>query len=276
MSGRHLPFLRQQQGATLVVGLIFLAVLTLIGVTAAYGMALAAQQSEAHYASQLLADLRRAKATLDAARPTAVNLSWATVRMLDLASQTVLSNVDDVRSALYAAKICSYAQGMNLLRVASNARTWNLQLGDIARIWKGGCIIRARFLDRIRQAYGRDASLANLLVDPSFAADMNTRQAAWRRVVVKAIEAGVAVPAMTASLGYFDTYRRERLPANFGKPWSEGEDRAIAVAFDAGVAIPDMARKHARTQGSIRLRLEKLGKLPPSGEARYENRPSAA
>jgi hypothetical protein len=65
--------------------------------------------------------------------------------------------------------------------------------------------------------------------------------------------------------------RRERLPANFGKPWNEGEDRAIAVAFDAGVGIPEMARKHARTQGSIRLRLEKLGKLPPSGEARYDN-----
>jgi hypothetical protein len=70
--------------------------------------------------------------------------------------------------------------------------------------------------------------------------------------------------------------RRERLPANFGKPWSEGEDKAIALAFDAGVAIPEMARSHARTQGSIRLRLEKLGKLPPSGEARYESRPIAA
>jgi hypothetical protein len=70
--------------------------------------------------------------------------------------------------------------------------------------------------------------------------------------------------------------RRERLPANFGKPWSEGEDRAIAIAFDAGIAIPEMARKHARTQGSIRLRLEKLGKLPPSGEARYELRAPAA
>jgi hypothetical protein len=70
--------------------------------------------------------------------------------------------------------------------------------------------------------------------------------------------------------------RRERLPANFGKPWNEGEDRAIAVAFDAGVGIPEMARKHARTQGSIRLRLEKLGKIPPSGEARYENAPIAA
>jgi hypothetical protein len=70
--------------------------------------------------------------------------------------------------------------------------------------------------------------------------------------------------------------RRERLPANFGKPWTEGEDKAIVLAFDAGVAIPEMARSHARTQGSIRLRLEKLGKLPPSGEARYDNRPIAA
>ena len=70
--------------------------------------------------------------------------------------------------------------------------------------------------------------------------------------------------------------RRERLPANFGKPWNEGEDQAIASAFDAGVALADMARKHARTQGSIRLRLEKLGKLPPSGEARFENPPIAA
>ena len=70
--------------------------------------------------------------------------------------------------------------------------------------------------------------------------------------------------------------RRERLPANFGKPWNEGEDRAVAAEFDAGVPLQEMARKHARTQGSIRLRLEKLGKLPPSGEARYENRSSAA
>ena len=70
--------------------------------------------------------------------------------------------------------------------------------------------------------------------------------------------------------------RRERLPANFGKQWSPDEDRLIAEAFDSGTAIPEMARKHARTQGSIRLRLEKLGKLPPSGDARYENRPIAA
>jgi hypothetical protein len=70
--------------------------------------------------------------------------------------------------------------------------------------------------------------------------------------------------------------RRERLPANFGKPWGEGEDRAVALEFDAGVTIPELARMHSRTQSSIRLRLEKLGKLPPSGEGRYETRPSAS
>jgi hypothetical protein len=70
--------------------------------------------------------------------------------------------------------------------------------------------------------------------------------------------------------------RRERLPANFGKPWSEGEDKAVVASFDAGMSLADLARRHARTQGSIRLRLEKLGKLPPSGEARYENSPIPA
>jgi 6-phosphogluconate dehydrogenase len=122
--------------------------------------------------------------------------------------------VDDVRSALYAAKICSYAQGMNLLRTASNTYNWGLQLGAISRIWKGGCIIRAQFLDRIKKAYDRDANLASLLIDPEFAKEMNERQAAWRRVIKLGIDAGIAVPSMTASLGYFDTYRRERLPAN--------------------------------------------------------------
>jgi 6-phosphogluconate dehydrogenase len=122
--------------------------------------------------------------------------------------------VDDVKSALYAAKICSYAQGMNLLRAASKVNNWGLKLGAISRIWKGGCIIRARFLDRIRGAYDRDPALASLLVDPDFAAELNARQAAWRRVVVRAVEAGIAVPGMTASLGYYDTYRRARLPAN--------------------------------------------------------------
>jgi 6-phosphogluconate dehydrogenase len=122
--------------------------------------------------------------------------------------------VEDVRNALYAAKICSYAQGMNLLRAASATYDWNLNLGEISRIWKGGCIIRAAFLDRIKQAYDRDADLASLLVDAEFARELNERQPAWRRVVCQAVQSGLSVPGLAGSLGYFDSYRRARLPAN--------------------------------------------------------------
>ncbi|XP_073315983.1 6-phosphogluconate dehydrogenase, decarboxylating 3, chloroplastic-like [Primulina huaijiensis] len=122
--------------------------------------------------------------------------------------------IDDVRQALYASKICSYAQGMNLLKSKSAEKGWGLNLGELARIWKGGCIIRAVFLDRIKQAYQRNPGLANLLVDPEFAREMVQRQAAWRRVVGLAIQKGISVPGMSASLQYFDTYRRSRLPAN--------------------------------------------------------------
>ncbi|GAY39228.1 hypothetical protein CUMW_042760 [Citrus unshiu] len=122
--------------------------------------------------------------------------------------------IDDVRQALYASKICSYAQGMNLLRSKSNEKGWNLNFGELARIWKGGCIIRAVFLDRIKKAYQRNPNLASLVVDPEFAREMVQRQAAWRRVVGLAISAGISTPGMCASLSYFDTYRRARLPAN--------------------------------------------------------------
>ncbi|XP_051144530.1 6-phosphogluconate dehydrogenase, decarboxylating 1-like [Andrographis paniculata] len=122
--------------------------------------------------------------------------------------------VEDVRKALYASKICSYAQGMNLIRAKSIEKGWNLKLGEIARIWKGGCIIRAVFLDRIKKAYDRSPDLASLLVDPEFAKEVIDRQSAWRRVVCLAINAGISAPGMTSSLAYFDTYRRESLPAN--------------------------------------------------------------
>ncbi|KAJ9555278.1 hypothetical protein OSB04_009892 [Centaurea solstitialis] len=122
--------------------------------------------------------------------------------------------IDDVRQALYASKICSYAQGMNLLRAKSVEKNWNLNFGELARIWKGGCIIRAVFLDRIKKAYQRNPNLASLVVDPDFAKEMVQRQAAWRRVVGLAVSAGISTPGMCASLSYFDTYRRARLPAN--------------------------------------------------------------
>jgi 6-phosphogluconate dehydrogenase len=122
--------------------------------------------------------------------------------------------VDDVRHALYASKICSYAQGMNLLRTASSVHGWELQLGRIARIWKGGCIIRAQFLGRIKQAYERNPNLSNLLLDTEFARELGERNAGWRRAIALGISSGIALPTMTASLAYYDAYRRERLPAN--------------------------------------------------------------
>ena len=119
-----------------------------------------------------------------------------------------------VEDALYASKIVSYAQGMELLGSASKEFSWNLNFGDIATIWRGGCIIRAKFLNRIKQAYKRDPALHNLLLDRYFTRIIKKAQKNWRVAVVTAIKQGVAVPAFSASLGYFDSYRQERLPAN--------------------------------------------------------------
>jgi 6-phosphogluconate dehydrogenase len=122
--------------------------------------------------------------------------------------------VDAVRDALYASKIVSYAQGMELLRAASTEYKWYLNLSDIATIWRGGCIIRAKFLNRIVEAYQRDPALHNLLLDRYFTKIIRKMQRNWRVAVSTAIKHGVAVPAFSASLAYFDSYRQARLPAN--------------------------------------------------------------
>ena len=123
--------------------------------------------------------------------------------------------IADVRAALYAAKACSYAQGMNLLRASPpTLRGWGIQLGELARIWKGGCIIRAQFLGRIKEAYDRDANLPNLLLDHGFQKELAERQEGWRSTVVQAVTAGVPLMTMAGSLGYYDMIRRARLPAN--------------------------------------------------------------
>jgi 6-phosphogluconate dehydrogenase len=119
-----------------------------------------------------------------------------------------------VRDALYASKIVSYAQGMELLRAASTEYKWNLNLSDIATIWRGGCIIRAKFLNRIVEAYQRNPTLHNLLLDRYFTKIIRKTQRNWRVAVSTAIKHGVAVPAFSASLAYFDSYRQARLPAN--------------------------------------------------------------
>ena len=124
------------------------------------------------------------------------------------------SLVAKVRDALYASKIISYAQGLDLIRTMSGEKKWNLDLGGIARIWRGGCIIRARFLNRITEAYERDPDLGNLMLDPFFKDILNRAQQNWREVVALAVANGIPVPAFSASLGYYDSYRSARLPAN--------------------------------------------------------------
>lgn len=123
--------------------------------------------------------------------------------------------IGKIRDALYCSKICSYAQGMALIAKGSQELfDHQLNLGEIARIWKGGCIIRAGFLNKIKQAYSENAQLANLLLAPEFRQTILDKQAAWREVLVEATRAGIAVPAFGASLEYFDSYRRDRLPQN--------------------------------------------------------------
>ena len=122
--------------------------------------------------------------------------------------------VDDIRQALYASKVVAYAQGFAQMRAASIQNGWDLDLGAMATIWRGGCIIRARFLNRIRDAYAEHPDLDNLLMVPYFTEAVANAQDAWRRVVVTATEQGVAIPAFASSLSYYDGYRRERGPAN--------------------------------------------------------------
>ena len=122
--------------------------------------------------------------------------------------------VDDVQRALYASKVVAYAQGFEQMSAASQVEGWNLDLGSLATIWRGGCIIRARFLDRIRAAYEADPTTANLLFVPYFADAVADAQDSWRRVVRVAVERGCAVPAFSSALAWYDGFRRERGPAN--------------------------------------------------------------
>jgi len=148
-----------------------------------------------------------------------------------------------LRAALYASKICSYAQGFDLLRRASERFDYGVRLDEIARIWKGGCIIRAIFLDKIRAAFSRDARLANLLLDDEFHAAIERRVDDWRRVVTSAVAAGMTPPSIAASLAYFDSLRRAQLPANliqaqrdyFGAHTYQRTDRAGTFHTDWSV-----------------------------------------
>jgi 6-phosphogluconate dehydrogenase len=122
--------------------------------------------------------------------------------------------IEDVRRALYCSKIVSYAQGYMLLRAAAKENGWNLNMGGIALMWRGGCIIRSRFLGKIKEAFDKNAGLENLLLDSFFSGALNQYQASWRKALVHAVELGVPTPAFSTALAFFDGYRTGRLPAN--------------------------------------------------------------
>jgi 6-phosphogluconate dehydrogenase len=183
----------------------------------------AAQKDTGKWTSQNALDLGAPTPTINAAVESRIVSSYKGERV---AASDVLAGpkpkisadpqevTDTVRDALYAAKICSYAQGFALMRLASQEYDYNLNYGEIAKIWRGGCIIRARFLDDIRQAFKRNADLPNLMIDPEFAQAMNARQSALRKVVALAAENGIPALAFGSALAYFDAYRSARLPAN--------------------------------------------------------------
>ena len=122
--------------------------------------------------------------------------------------------IEDVRRALYCSKIISYAQGYMLLRAAAKENNWNLNMGGIALMWRGGCIIRSRFLSKIKDAFDKNQEIGNLLLDSFFSNALNMYQGSWRKAVVHAVELGVPTPAFSTALAFFDGYRTARLPAN--------------------------------------------------------------
>jgi 6-phosphogluconate dehydrogenase len=122
--------------------------------------------------------------------------------------------IESVRRALYCSKIVSYAQGYMLLKAAAKENGWNLNLGGIALMWRGGCIIRSQFLSKIKAAYDKNSELENLLLDSFFSAALNQYQASWRKALVHAVELGIPTPASSTALAFFDGFRTERLPAN--------------------------------------------------------------
>ena len=155
--------------------------------------------------------------------------------------------VNAVHDALYCSKICAYAQGFQLMRASEREYGWKLDLGSIASIWRGGCIIRARFLQKITDAYMRDPKLLNLLLDPYFKEQIHKNQTRWRSVAALAAQAGIAAPAFMSALAYYDGYRSAELPANllqaqrdyFGAHTYERADQPRGVIFHLEWSKPD-------------------------------------
>ncbi|MEJ2754546.1 MAG: NADP-dependent phosphogluconate dehydrogenase, partial [Gammaproteobacteria bacterium] len=147
--------------------------------------------------------------------------------------------IDAVHDALYAAKIISYAQGFMLMKQAANAYNWTLNYGDIALMWRGGCIIRSQFLDNIKTAYDTTPDLQNLMLDTFFNSALKACQTGWRKAIAIAVQHGIPVPAMSAALSFYDGYRSASLPANllqaqrdyFGAHTYERHDKPRGESF---------------------------------------------
>lgn len=185
----------------------------------------AGQKGTGKWTGEIALDLGIAVPTIDAALTARLLSALKDERLVaaktltgpkcsDVTVDQVTKIKDSLRDALYASKVCSYAQGMALIKAGSEHYKWNINLSECARIWKGGCIIRAQLLEQIRQAFTRQNDLANLLVDPEFAAFLVRAQENWRLAVGCAVQHGIPVPALGASLAYFDSYRSANLPQN--------------------------------------------------------------
>jgi 6-phosphogluconate dehydrogenase len=184
----------------------------------------AGQKGTGKWTSQIALDLGVPIPTIDAAIVARILSSQKDARVE--ASRQIVAHTsgrfdafndrvkNELHDALYASKICSYAQGMNLIKAGSDEFGWNINLSEVARIWQGGCIIRAKFLGRIKEAYIRNPKLSNLLLDDEFKSKMEHAQVGWRRVVGTAMQQGLALLAMSSSLGYFDMFRTAKLPLN--------------------------------------------------------------
>jgi 6-phosphogluconate dehydrogenase len=161
--------------------------------------------------------------------------------------------VAQVREALYCAKICAYAQGFQLMRAAQAGHGWRIDFGTLAAIWRGGCIIRARFLQKITDAYRRDPELVNLMLDPFFRKALHAGQDAWRKVVALAVRQGIPTPAFASALAYYDGYRAARLPASmiqaqrdyFGAHTYERVDAPRGQAFHVDWPAPERPQREA-------------------------------
>jgi len=140
--------------------------------------------------------------------------------------------IEDVRRALYSSKIVSYAQGYMLLRAAAKENDWNLNMGGIALMWRGGCIIRSRFLGKIKEAFEKNKNIDNLLLDSFFSSALNQYQPSWRKALIHAVELGVPTPAFSTALAFFDGYRTARLPANLLQAQRDFFDALVGVRAD--------------------------------------------